>query len=451
MDPLGGIVATDKDAAAAAAAKAESDALRRQLMDKKAQISLLEQHGLKYDEMSLYLTHLIQDFQGSGDLMFVEPEKLQQPFTNPLLAVEIIRRGVNRLIEKHERLAARFELEFARNMFTLTQELHEVDTELAREVGLRNQAEHNRKHAQDIVSCLAQEKQILMQMVTLRRAQVGRHIEADREAEAQAHRNLEALNKEYEDLLQYSHDLDVNAETLTTSQLAKKTQEQRQLDQHKELLKLSEDLELSLKRESHAHNCSLSALFNAKNELKHLMLVIESYHDNLKTQELLDAEHENKKLHAVINNERASLSRSKAIVANKGRESEEAISILTEKIASLNQQIMQTEQKLQTQMMKIPDFAQLRQALDRSLAQSKKYREEILQRKYLLDEIREKNRILDQMEIQESKDRMQQLKALMPMRSEIKEESVIPKWLEERRKEREELDELFDYHHLDDM
>jgi hypothetical protein len=153
----------------------------------------------------------------------------------------------------------------------------------------------------------------------------------------------------------------------------------------------------------------------------------------------------------VINNEKTSLSKRKAVVANKGKEVEDAIAILSERIANLNQQIMQTEQKLQTQMMKIPDFAQLRQALDRSLAQSKKYREEILQRKYLLDEIREKNRILDQKEIQESKDRMVQLRTLMPMRSEIKEESQIPQWLAERKKEREELDELFDYPHLDDM
>jgi hypothetical protein len=243
-------------------------------------------------------------------------------------------------------------------------------------------------------------------------------------------------------MTELSRDLDARTETLSATHCERRSQEDGQLRQHAELLQTIEELTKTLKRESHAHNCSLSALDNAKLELKHLMLIIDSYHDNLKTQELLDAEHENRKLDAVINNEKASLSRAKAVVASKGKESEAQIAVLAERIASLNQQIIQTEQKLQTQMMRIPDFAQLRQALDRLLAQYKKQRDEVLQRMYQLDEIRDKNRMMDMLEIQESHNRQAQLRQLMPMPFEQAEESLLPKLMDECKRHQAEIEDL---------
>jgi hypothetical protein len=80
--------------------------------------------------------------------------------------------------------------------------------------------------------------------------------------------------------------------------------------------------------------------------------------------------------------------------------------------------------------MKIPDFAQLRQALDRLLAQSRKHRDEAMQRIYQLDEIRDRNRIPDMMEIQESLNRQGQLKMLMPLEVEDTGDSQLPEMME---------------------
>jgi hypothetical protein len=90
--------------------------------------------------------------------------------------------------------------------------------------------------------------------------------------------------------------------------------------------------------------------------------------------------------------------------------------------------------------MRIPDFNQLRQALERVSVQNRRYQEGVLQTRYLLDEIRDRNRMLDQIEIEESKKRMAQLKVVMPLESEDDPDSVLPALLEERKKQQEELE-----------
>ena len=127
----------------------------------------------------------------------------------------------------------------------------------------------------------------------------------------------------------------------------------------------------------------------------------------------------------------------------KGNDIQNTISQYIEKISNLNDQISQTDQKLQDQMMRIPDFPQLHQALDRTLAQTKKYQEELMQKKYLLDEIGDRNRLLDQMEIQESKNRMSQLKILMPFRDQENNDDImkqLPEMLAERAKQQKEFE-----------
>jgi chromosome segregation ATPase len=297
-------------------------------------------------------------------------------------------------------------------------------------------------HAEHSAKYLAREKRVLMQTLLTRRTQLAHHIEMDQAATVQARQSLENTNEELVNFTQLTQDLESQAEAFTAAALARKAQEKVYLEQHAGRLRTLEDLDREYKREAHAHNCSLSALDQAKLELVRLMRTIDSYHDNLKTQELLDAEHENRKLHAVIHNEKESLSKAKAKVANKGKESEAQIAVLAEKVATLNQQIMHTEQKLQTQMMRIPDFAQLRQALDRLLAQSRKQRDEVLQRMYLLEEIRDKNRVIDMVEIQESHDRQAQLKGIMPLEREIRAESQLPKMLAICKQHQAEIEDL---------
>jgi hypothetical protein len=147
------------------------------------------------------------------------------------------------------------------------------------------------------------------------------------------------VNAPLTSLSQLSRDLENQTEVLTTEQSERKLQEQRQLKQHAELQKTVEELGETLRKESHADNCSLSELDDAKLQLKLLMLTIEGYRDNLETQKLLEAEHENRKGHAMINNERESLSRTRDTVEKKGKESEAQIAALTERIATVNQQI----------------------------------------------------------------------------------------------------------------
>jgi hypothetical protein len=84
----------------------------------------------------------------------------------------------------------------------------------------------------------------------------------------------------------------------------------------------------------------------------------------------------------------------------------------------------------------------LKLALDRLLAQSKKQRDEVMGRMYLLEEIRDKNRLLDMLEIQESYDRQAQLKAIMPMEREITEESQLPKLLATCKRQQAEIEDL---------
>jgi hypothetical protein len=276
----------------------------------------------------------------------------------------------------------------------------------------------------------------------MRRAKLQRWLQRDQAAASDARGALERANAELVESQTVARELDGAIEAGGAALADRRAQFDRRLQRHAELLEVAESLGVTLKRESHAHNCSLSALDNARLELAHLMRTIESYHDNLKTQELLDAEHENRKLHAVINNEQESLSKARDAVMAKARETEGQITGLTERIGHLNQQVIQTEQKLQTQAMKIPDFGQLRFALDRLLAQSKKRREEMQVEMYHLEEIRDKCRLADMMEIQESLERQAQLRALMPLAQEVKEESQLPAMLEKCMIYRAEIEEL---------
>jgi hypothetical protein len=422
--------------------RAECDVARRHLMDKKAQLVQLEQQCARFDGVAILLTHLVRDLQATGQITFVEPDKLECPFPDALAAVPVVLGGVRDLIGRHDRLAKRFELEFNRTLFDLEQRIAELDSQCAREEDRLKCAQRERHHVEGLIRWLSQEKLFLMRTVLARRGQLAGRLAADQTAVGRVRTYLDDVNKYYAAMQNRSSELDAQSDALTADQAERKREEARQLERHRELLETVAALTIGLQRENHAHNCSLSALDSAKAELKQLMMVIESYHDNLKTQELLDAEHENRKLHAVINNDKTSLSRAREAVARRGRESEAQIAALSQRISNLNQQIVQTEQKIQTQMLRIPDFAQLRQALDRLLAQYKKQREEVLQRLYQLDEIRDRNRMMDMIEIQESLNRQAQLRQLMPLANEEAEESRLPTMLEICRRQQAEIEDL---------
>jgi hypothetical protein len=422
--------------------KAESDLLRRQLMDKKAQIQILEQQSNCYDEVRSSLFRLIQDFQSGTPMTFVNPEQLECPFHELVSAIPLLRSGIERFISRHQCLATRFELEFRRNLIHMEAALKDSECQLVRERSLLKHTRYDKECAKQTVHFLSQAKAALMRTVLMRAAHRERCLQRNRELISESDETLRSAVQKLEECQTVSEALDGNLSAMNAEIQTQRVQSERQGQQHAELVGIAEELWRTLRRESHSHNCSLSALDDARQRLKQLMRMIESYRDNLKTQELLDAEHENRKLHAVINNEKDSLSRAKEAVVNKGKECEEQIGQLSERLEGLRMEIMKAEQKLQTQMVRIPDFAQLRQTLDRLLAKSRKHRDEILQRMYLLEEIRDRNHIADMLEIQESLDRQAQLKALMPLDREIKGESQLPKMLEMCKRYQAEIEDL---------
>lgn len=428
--------------------KAESDLLRRQLMDKKTQITILEQQAVKFDEFEIGLARLIQDFQNTGKITFVDQSKLEKPFTKPEQVMGILRGGIDALIAKHEKLAARFELEFSRNLFQVNQQVKDIDAELADEQQLAESAEKEQQHAEKVVKFLTREKGVLMRTLRMRKDALDRHAEANVNHKQVAMLQLEHVSKEYEKMSELSQEHDVIAERISASQTVRRNQEKKQLEQHEELIAEREKMQCDLKRESHAHNCTLSKLSRAKEDLKKLMMTIESYHDNLATQELMDSEEENKKLQAVKKNEEFLLKKHSAFVEKREREAKEQITALQERISKLNQQISRTEQQLQTQMLRIPDFQQLKQALDRSIEQCHKYRQDLLERKYMLNDVREKNRRLDEMEIEESMKRMAQLKHITMFDDQDDQESMLPQLIADGQRQRQEMEDLLTHSFL---
>lgn len=421
------------------------DVLRKRLMQKKSQISTLEHQNLKYDEAKTHLTRLFQDFQRNHGFRFIDPELLSSPFSTSQEAITILRKGISDFVLRHEKLANKFEIEFSRTIFELQQKLQSKKDECDKSMAELADAQESLMHLQQVVKLLRRKKRVLCHTVLLRR-QALESSTNKREKEATDIQNqLENCKQKIQHFQENVKQQDEAAKELTTLAEDIKVQEETRTKTHFELVETVENLRKQFQRESHSHNCDLAALDVAKSDLRALQMKIDSYFDNLKTKELLDAEIENRKLQAVIKNERDQLSRQKAVIDSKGNDIQNTISQYIEKISNLNDQISQTEQKLQAQMMRIPDFPQLHQALDRTLAQTKKYQEELMQKKYLLDEIGDRNRLLDQMEIQESKNRMAQLKILMPFRDQENNDDImkqLPEMLAERAKQQKEFEEL---------
>ena len=254
----------------------------------------MEQQALKFDEFEMGLAHLIQDFQNTGKITFVDQNKLERPFTKPEQVMGILRGGIDALIARHEKLASKFELEFSRSLFKVNQQVKDIDAELANEHKLAEAAEKEQQHAEKVVKFLTREKTVLMRTLRMRKAALEQHAEANVNHKNVAMMQLEQVSKEYEKMSQLSQEHDVIAERISASQTVRRNQEKKQMEQHEELIAEREKMQQDLKRESHAHNRTLSKLTRAKEDLKKLMMTIESYHDNLATQELMDSEEENK-------------------------------------------------------------------------------------------------------------------------------------------------------------
>lgn len=422
--------------------RTEHDYYRRQLMEKKNQIHSLEKNVPKLDEFKQLLAHLIQDFQKSEEMTFFEnetrkrnfEEKGEHFFDQSQDGVLIVRKGIKDYISYHERLAATFELEFSRNLFTLEQKLEERKKLLERETQLLENSQAETFTREGSIQRVVQEKDALKQAIIMLRSKLERHITSGNNQLGILQSKFERAQNELSKIHSLVQAEDQMSEDIQNQCRERKNMIEKQMASHQEIINNVEQLRAEFKKESHAHNTTRSALDKAKDELVQLTRAVESYRDNLKTQELLEAEIENKRLRSVINIEKHDFDEKLARHTTRTKELTEEINDLVKRIESINNQISSTEQKLQTQMMRIPDFDQIGKVLDRSLEQSRKQKEFILKRKYLLNEIRDKSRSEDQQDIQKSKERMTQLKALMPLPNEIAEqeqEAIIPRMHED--------------------
>lgn len=396
--------------------RTELDRLRREVMEKKGQIDILEREASKVDEIRDFLTGLIEDFQKLGQYQFYDPnDDLQKLLKNPVNGITILRNGINSLISKHQNLSAKFEIEMRKNLFPLEQELDKAKkNNQEQNEGLTADLEE-KTHKQNIIKFIEGEKTIFHRTILMRCASLDRHQEHDKSSILLVQNQY---NQVQQQLFEAQQDLQTREEefkSLTMREQDKQAYEESQRQDYQQLLEKVQKLRKEYQNESHRHNQCQAELDKAKTELQNLTLQVGSYRDNRKTQQILGEEAENRRIHSNFSIERVEAERKQQKEEKKTAELEKQVSVLQQNIANLNEQIVITEQKLQMQMIKIPDFAQLHQALDRSLAMSKKFRDQVMETKYMLDEIREKNRILEQMEIHDSKVRTAQLKVPLPI------------------------------------
>ena len=108
--------------------RAESDKLRRESMEKKAQIDLLEREASHVSEIKNFLMGIIEDFQATGKFQFydVQNDSLEDLLKNPKNGIDILRKGINGLISKHQNLSSRFESEMNKNLIQLQSDLNEA-------------------------------------------------------------------------------------------------------------------------------------------------------------------------------------------------------------------------------------------------------------------------------------------------------------------------------------
>jgi hypothetical protein len=411
--------------------KLERDNARQIVLDQKTRIAGLQDQALMLDQLTALLRRLMMNFQASQLLRFVDKiSVLEDPGPPAKQSIPIIRTAVNRVTSHHEKLASRYELELQKNLFEVNQQVTEKKKLLAREKQLLTDTQNQSAQTSGLIRKLKRQKQILMKTALLQRSALIKHHETDTIRYNQLKRKSDfarAENFSAQDSLRRV----LEAETDLTKRIEDRMVfEERKTQMHLELAKTAEDLQQTLQHEAYKYNRAAAKLDRARDELVNLTRCVESYRDNLKTRELLDAELENKRLRAVINIEKQDFDKKLEFQKAKGAELRSAIDTLSQKVESLNQQISTIEQKLRRQMMKVPDFDRLHEALDRQAAASRRHLEFVTKRKYVLEDVRKEGERVDEEEIEASKIRMRGLSVRLPFESEEKEMKENERWSE---------------------
>ena len=391
--------------------KIETDRVKRAVHEKKQQIHFLELEASKLDELKILIRDAMIIMSQKEGIQFFEDVKNPEnmPFLNPAEYVDAMKKAISKVVEKHSLLSKKFEQTLKNEKTKQEREVESAEKLLQQEKDKLDLVKEERDHKMRLVEMLKGQKVMLQRTIMMYQDAVERHRmqhnETEQSCEEKIKKHTDVLNK----LKEKTSQIDVEHEKNLKAIEIKKKAAEEMLQNHETLVAQKENIKQELKKLAHDENCLMSDLDKAKEKLEIIKETNDSYLANLKTHELLNAERENERLRNLLKNEKKRSSANLEAQIQRTKQLEASLEKIVIQTRDINQQISDSEQRMQTISMRIPDFNQLEQALDKVIQNAQKSKAEALQTQYMLDEIRDKNRLIEQQEYNESKARTELL------------------------------------------
>jgi len=416
MDEIPGIDKKTLQSNQSALLRREADQLRKELLEKKRIIESIEKEASQLDDLQICLSGLIRSFQENkniGTFRDIDPSLLAHKSCNEL--INLIRNATEELASLHQNLENRFEIEFNRNVFIGNNKVAKAKVALQSEVEIIGLLILERTQKSQLLSMVMREKNVLQKTIQMRTQTLKGNQEFAEKYKNSLTEYLLKAEHTFENAKKSLQNVESEQRVIKENIDAIKEIKNREKMHLNELSEELLELQSSIKKESYYHSCLQSDLDKAKEELDMVVSTNNSFSNNVRSHDLMDAEQENRRLHKVLINERKSLERKLNVHKKKTAELEKVCAQLSQTVSELNNQVSFNEQKMQTMTLRIPDFGQLHQALEKIQLQARKNKEDTLNTQYMLDDIREKNRMMEQMEYNESKIRTAQLLSSIPL------------------------------------
>ena len=391
--------------------KIEADRMRKIILDKKQEIQILEVEAAKLDELKILMRDVLTEIQNKDKIMFFpEYKDLDEiPLLEPQMYLKALKSSVSALLEKHDVLSQRFGVALKNQTFLQNQDIANAQRVLDEEKSRLQLAQDEFNHQKRITDMVLDQKTILQRTIRLTQESVDRHKEASddviQKCETRIQQRMDRISKIQEKNTQIEQEHIQKIKEIEQ----KKKEEEESYTQHEELLSQKKKIQEELKKLAYDQSCLISDLDKAKQELVDIQSKSNSYLSNLKTHQLLEAERENERLRNLLKNEKRRADANLQAQVNRTKQLEDMLEKIAGETRDLNDQITEAESKMQAIAMRIPDFRQLEQALDNVIKSTQKDKAEALKTQYMLDEIRDKNRLIEQQEYNESKQRTEQL------------------------------------------
>ena len=389
----------------------EADRLRRVILDKKREIQILEVEAAKLDELKILMRDVLTEIQNQGEIVFFPDYKdLEEiPLFEPETYLQAIKSSVSTVLDKHSVLSQRFETALKNQTYLQKQDISNAQMVLDEENNRLERAKEEFNHQKRLVDMVVDQKTILQRTIRLTQESVDRHKETNEDViqkcESKIKQRMNRISKIQEKNTQLEQE-----QIKKIKEIEQKTKdEEESYNRHEELLSQKKKIQEELRKLAYDQSCLIANLDKAKQELVMIQNKSDSYHSNLKTHQLLDAERENERLRNLLNNEKKRAEANLQAQINRTKQLEDYLEKISGETRDLNDQITEAESKLQALAMRIPDFHQLQQAIDNVIKSTQKDKAEALKTQYMLDEIRDKNRLIEQQEYNESKQRTEQL------------------------------------------